>query len=322
MNTHIILINVLLFTFSATLVAGPNHQHSKATPHNATARQDSQAGSGDKQEHEDEHVDSVLISTDMAHRVGLSVAPATAGRIERHLPLYGELVIPAAQHAQVRARFPGVIATIQVAIGDEVRQGQVLALVESNDSLRRYPLLAPISGTVVQQFASPGEYSAGEPILQLANTAVLWAELKLFPAMRAEIHSGLPVHIDTGAGRIDSRLLHIVPAAGKPYALARVQLDNSAGRLAPGERISALVDAEIIAVPLVVNNLALQQFEGKPVVFVREAERYEPRVLTLGRTDGRYTEVLAGLTVGELYVNANSYLVKAELEKSAAAHSH
>lgn len=318
MNTSMILLSVLLLALSTGLAAGPVHKHSAAKQHTDTGGHNDQTGAAD----DHGHADSVLISAEMAHRIGLSVAPAGAGRLERHLPLYGELVIPAAQQALVKARFPGVITTIQVAIGDVVQQGQVLAQIESNDSLRRYPLLAPISGTVVQQFASQGEYSAGEPILQLANTSTLWAELKLFPAMAAQIHSGLPVHLDTRAGRIDTSLLHIVPVAGKPYALARVRLDNSAGRLTAGERISAQVDAEVIALPLVVDNLALQQFAGKPVVFVQQGEHYEPRSLTLGRTDGSYSEVLAGLNSGELYVVANSYLLKAELEKSAAAHSH
>ncbi|GAB2922581.1 efflux RND transporter periplasmic adaptor subunit [Rheinheimera gaetbuli] len=314
MNNRMIIITVLFLLLNANAQAGPGHSHEKASQLKATASPSAA--------NEHAHSETVTISAAMAQRAGLSVASASAGRIERHLPLYGELRLPPAQQAQVRARFPGVITEITVAIGDDVKQGQVLAYIESNDSLQRYPLLAPIAGTVVQQLASQGEYSAGEPILLLADATMLWAELKVFPAMLNDVKPGLPVHIDSRAGRIDGSLLHIVPAANKPYVLARVPLDNRTGRFAPGERISALVDAEIITVPLVVDNLALQQFEGKPVVFVREAERYEPRVLTLGRTDGRYTEVLAGLTVGELYVSANSYLVKAELEKSAAEHSH
>lgn len=321
MNNPMIIITVIFLLLSAGAQAGPGHQHDDSAQY--AAAQQPKPDSPDKPLATiDEHTEAVTISAAMAQRVGLNVVVAAAGRIERHLPLHGELAIPPRQQAQVRARFPGIITAINVAIGDEVKQGQVLAQIESNDSLHRYPLLAPIAGKVVQQLASQGEFSSGEPILLLADATTLWAELKVFPAMLDEVKPGLPVHIDSRAGRIDGSLLHIVPAANKPYVLARVLLDNRNGRFAPGERISALVDAQIIAVPLVVDNLALQQFEGKPVVFVREAERYEPRALTLGRTDGRYTEVLAGLTAGEQYVVANSYLLKAELEKSAAAHSH
>lgn len=310
----------------APAFAGPGDDHEHEPAAQKTAQQSSHAhGNNDNAHsdaHDDEHDEAATIPADMAQKVGIQVASAAAGTIERHIPLYGELVIPPNRQAQVRARFPGVITQIKIAMGDAVKKGDVLALVESNDSLRTYPVAAPIAGVVLRQYASQGEYTAGEPLFALADSSALWAELKIFPAAMDEIKTGLPVHIEARGGRVDSHITHILPAAGQPYVLARVALDNSPGRFAAGERVSALVDAEIIDVSLVIDNRALQNFEGKPVVFVREGNRYEPRPLTLGRTDGRFTEVLAGLHAAEDYVVVNSYLIKAELEKSAAAHEH
>lgn len=287
------------------------HAHAHATAHNE-ATDKSEAG----------HDDVAIIAAAMAEQVGIRVLAATAGTIERHIPLYGELVTPPNRQAQVRARFPGMITQINVTVGQRVNRGDVLALVESNDSLRTYPLQAPIAGIVLQQFASQGEYTAGESLFAITDPSVLWAELKVFPAVLDDIKTGLPVHIETRSGRYDSTITHILPASGQPYVYARVALDNSSGRFAVGERLSALVDAEIIQVALAIDNLALQEFEGKAVVFVQNGEQYRPRAVQLGRTDGRFTEVLAGLNAGEVYVVANSYLIKAELEKSAAAHEH
>jgi acetyl/propionyl-CoA carboxylase alpha subunit len=45
-------------------------------------------------------------------------------------------------------------------------------------------------------------------------------------------------------------------------------------------------------------------------------------VYRLGRSDGRFTEVLAGLQAGDRYVVENSYLIKADIEKSGASHDH
>ena len=53
-----------------------------------------------------------------------------------------------------------------------------------------------------------------------------------------------------------------------------------------------------------------------------EGETYEPRVVTLGRSDPFLTEVLVGLEVGERYVVSNSYLIKADLEKEGVEHDH
>ncbi len=49
---------------------------------------------------------------------------------------------------------------------------------------------------------------------------------------------------------------------------------------------------------------------------------YEVRMLDLGRADEEWVEVLGGLKVGTEYVTENSYLIKADIEKSGASHDH
>ena len=45
-------------------------------------------------------------------------------------------------------------------------------------------------------------------------------------------------------------------------------------------------------------------------------------MLETGRSDGRMTEVLGGLEPGTEYVVGNSYLIKADIDKSGASHDH
>jgi membrane fusion protein, heavy metal efflux system len=45
-------------------------------------------------------------------------------------------------------------------------------------------------------------------------------------------------------------------------------------------------------------------------------------MLELGRADATRVEVLAGLEAGARYVTQNSYLIKADIEKSGASHDH
>ncbi len=58
------------------------------------------------------------------------------------------------------------------------------------------------------------------------------------------------------------------------------------------------------------------------MVFIRIGEDYEIRPLQLGRRDGTHVEVLGGLAAGDEIVVGQSYLVKADIEKSGAAHDH
>lgn len=45
-------------------------------------------------------------------------------------------------------------------------------------------------------------------------------------------------------------------------------------------------------------------------------------VSSFGRRDREWVEVRDGLAPGTLYVTANSYLIKADIEKAGARHDH
>ena len=71
-----------------------------------------------------------------------------------------------------------------------------------------------------------------------------------------------------------------------------------------------------------VSRSAIQSFDGKEVVFIRQGDVYQAQPVVLGRMDTNYAEVLSGLNGGEEVVVAQSFLIKADIEKSAAVHDH
>jgi cobalt-zinc-cadmium efflux system membrane fusion protein len=79
---------------------------------------------------------------------------------------------------------------------------------------------------------------------------------------------------------------------------------------------------ETLDVPLAVDNRALQSFRDWTLVFIQVGDVYEIRPLELGSSDGKQTAVLGGLQAGDRYVVENSYLIKADIEKSGASHDH
>jgi len=72
----------------------------------------------------------------------------------------------------------------------------------------------------------------------------------------------------------------------------------------------------------VVRSEAIQTLWNKTVVFVQYDDQYEARPVILGHTDGKFTEILKGLSQGERYVIRNSYVLKAELGKAGMSHQH
>ena len=73
-----------------------------------------------------------------------------------------------------------------------------------------------------------------------------------------------------------------------------------------------------VTVPVAVSPAALQELQGKTVVFVHDSKGFEPRAVQVGRRSREAVEIKEGLTAGEQYASANSYLIKADLLKGEA----
>ena len=299
----------LLALAAVSLTANTNdkHQHDDANHH----------------EHQEHDNTTVMLQADIADKANISTAIAGPGTIERHIQVYGRLITPPGQMATAKARFPGLITKVFANIGDHVSQGDILAHVESNQSLRDHPVLAPINGIIQSRQANVGEIADQNPLFTLIDNRQLWAELKVFPSQRVNVKTGLSVHIVHRRHEHDSVIEHITPGQqGQPYVLACVKLDNQQGEMAPGEMVAGQIDVETLNLPLVIEKQAIQTLRGKPVIFIQNGLHYTAAPLKLGRSDNRYTEVLDGIAAGEKYVVNNSYLLKADLEKASAEHVH
>jgi cobalt-zinc-cadmium efflux system membrane fusion protein len=226
----------------------------------------------------------------------------------------------------VRARFPGVIREVRKGLGEKVAAGQVLATVQSNESLETYSVAAPVSGVVLERSAVSGEATGEEPLFVVGDLSELWAELDVFGGDLGRIKPGQHVRVtsldDTVVAVSQIAAVSPVTTHSTQSVRARVVLDNASGHWRPGQFVHGDVTAAEAEVPLAVKNTALQRFRDFTVVFAQVGDVYEVRMLELGRTDGEWTEVLGGLEPGENYVAGNSFLIKADIEKSGASHDH
>lgn len=267
----------------------------------------------------------VDIATDMATASGLQFATAGSGVLHETLPLYGRIEVNPERMREVTARFPGIVRSVSVKPGDTVRQGQVLARIESNESLQLYPVTAPMAGTLTVRHTNPGESAGSEVLFGIADFSTVRAELKLFPRDRSRIKPGqvVVVHAADGGARGEGRVSAVTPLGASDQSLvARVLLDNADGRWTPGQFVNGSVAVGASSAALVVPATAVQTLGDREVVFVNEGEGYQALLIELGRRDDRNFEVLKGLQAGARLVVGNSYLVKADIEKSGASHDH
>jgi cobalt-zinc-cadmium efflux system membrane fusion protein len=265
----------------------------------------------------------VQMSAAIAKESGITTAVAGAGKLQQTLKLYGQALPDPVRVSHIQARYPGVIRAVKATIGSQVRAGDVLASVESNESLRQYNITAPINGTIIERHANPDEFTGERTLFTLVDYSQLEVDLQAFPSHAKQLKVGQAVAIKAGDLSATSKIEYLTPnGEGAATLVAHAPLDNSLGHWTPNQALEAAVTIAEIPVALMIDNRALQGFRDWQVVFIQVGDTYEIRPLELGQSDGQFTEVLGGLNAGDRYVVDNSYLLKADLEKSGASHDH
>ncbi|GHC02495.1 hypothetical protein GCM10010080_15410 [Thermomonas carbonis] len=302
--------------------------HAEDAGHDEHGHEEGGHEEGEGEAGHEEGAAATTIPAAIAETSGIRVAAVAPGSIADEHEVQG-LLTPVEGHvAQVMARFPGPIRALRANIGDRVRAGQPLASIESNLSLTTYTVASPISGVILQRSASVGAVAGeGMPLFEVADLSTLWVDLHIFGNDAGHITAGIPVTVtrmSDGVGA-ETTLERILPgtATASQSTVARATIGNIDGLWRPGSAVRARIVVDRADAAQVVPLTALQTDEGgRDVVYVREGERYEERVVTLGRRDAKSVEITAGLKPGEQVVVAQSFLVKADIGKSAATHEH
>jgi len=299
-------------------------EHEENDEHGHGEEGDDGHGHGGGDEHEE---GKAQISPDAAKRAGVVTEIARSKTIFETITLTGRITLNRDRTYAVRARFPGVVRDVKVKWGQEVKKGQTLAVIESNESLKSYNVTAPSSGVLLERNTNIGDVASDEPIFKIADLSTVWAEFHAFPRDLLNIKEGQMVRTHTleNGKEVNSPIFMMLPTADalSQTVIAVVSIPNKDKEWRPGMTVEGHVAIGERNAKLAVTEEAIQRMEDKTVVFVKEGEKnYEPREVTLGKSDGKYVEVLSGLKNGEEYVKSSSFTIKADILKSTAEHSH
>lgn len=265
------------------------------------------------------------IPSSAAEAAGLKAEAAGPAVIRDTVRLLGTVAIDANRRAAVKARFAGIVREVPVQEGQRVKRGQTLVVVEGNDSLRTYSVTAPFDGVVLTRNTNVGDVATDHALVELADLSQVWVDLRAIGTDADRLRSGQRVEIAsvTSDAKARSAIQRVMPVATSGQGvIARVSIANPEGTWRPGMTVSAEVTLASRQVPLAVKESGLQGFRDFIVVFAQVGETYEVRMLELGQRDGQYAEVLGGIKPGQIYVTEQSYLIRADIEKSGASHDH
>lgn len=276
--------------------------------------------------HEEEAPGELDIDAARIASAGIKTEAAGAAEIRQTLLLFGTVTVDSSRTRDVTARFPGLVKSVRVNLGDRVAAGAVLATVESNDSLQVYAVTAPLAGTVTARNTNPGETAGDAPMFTITDLSSLTAELSAFPADRVKLRPGQAVRIHTSEGELtaDGKIALIAPvgSSDNQSVAVRVPLANRDSRWATGLFVTGEVAIATSKAALAIPQLALQDIEGKPSVFVKTEHGFRTQPVKAGRNDGIHVEVLEGIAAGDVVATVNSFALKAELGKGEAEHAH
>jgi cobalt-zinc-cadmium efflux system membrane fusion protein len=273
------------------------------------------------------HENRVELAPEQREAAGIEVRRAGPAAIRERVLLNGRIAADEDTLAHVMPRFPGVVRSVHKRLGDPVARGDLLAVIESNESLHPYELRARSEGTVIEKNVAPGEFAAEErELFAIADLGSVWVDLDVYRRDFARLRVGQPVRVDAGDGTppADAALGYLAPvgSVNTQTLLARAVLPNPDGSWRPGLFVTAEVEVAASEVAVAVETVALQRVRDWDVVFIAEGDVFEAQPVVLGRRDAERVEIVSGLAPGQAYVAAGSFILKAEAGKSGASHDH
>lgn len=344
--------------------AGPGDDHGKEGTHNheeGHAHAEGEAHDHDEGgNHEAEgkaeagHGRRVRIDAEALKISAIDLAVAAPAPITEVLSLPGQVTADEDRVSQVTSRFPGVVRQVKKRMGDRVRKGEVLAVVESNESLSAFELTAPLSGSVVRRNLTVGQTVSPEQIaFVIVDLSRVFVDLQVPRGELSALALGQEAYVRTSsydragsssaaagpapsasrseplrsissAGEATGKVSYLAPVgrAESQTVQARISLSNPRGLFKPGLTVETRVLLNRRRAALAVPVEALQTLDGENVVFVKEGSAFEARTVSPSLRDEGMIEILSGLAAGDTVAARNSFILKADLGKAEAEHEH
>jgi cobalt-zinc-cadmium efflux system membrane fusion protein len=358
--------------------------------------QQTQAAQGHKGEEKKEA--KVALDDAQVKAAGITIAPAGPARINTVVTLPGEIRCNEDRTAHVVPRLPGVVDSVRVDLGQQVKKGQVLAVIASSGlseqrselltvrkrlalarttyerekklweekisaeqdylkarqdmqeaeiavrnaqqklnalgasassmgGLSSYEVRAPFDGMVMEKHIALGEAVKEDAnIFTLSDLSTVWAEVAVPATHLNVLRVGGTALVNASAFQASAigKVAYVGSLLGEHTrtAKARVVLANPDLAWRPGLFVNVDIVSQQTDAPVAVATEAIQTVDDKPTVFLRVTGGFVAREVTLGRSDGKRVEVTSGLDAGSEVASSNSFILKSELGKASAEHTH
>jgi cobalt-zinc-cadmium efflux system membrane fusion protein len=191
-------------------------------------------------------------------------------------------------------------------------------LMKNVPSRAEVPVLAPVTGEVVDRLVGPGQLlqSGATQCFTISNTNTVWVLVNVYQIDLPFVHPGDAVEVNTDAyPELFHGKISFIASALDPNTRtlqARIVTQNPGKKLKKDMYVTAVVKAGTIPDAITVPDAAiLRDTENQTFVYVQvNANQFARRVVTVGQTNQGRTQVTAGLKEGEHVVGEGSLFLQ------------
>jgi multidrug efflux pump subunit AcrA (membrane-fusion protein) len=183
-------------------------------------------------------------------KAGVDVKKVDRGPVVESVSANGEIAYDETRFASLSSRLPGTVWRVEKNVGDRVRAGEVLALVDAAEvGQAKTELIQALAKEALQQdslkrLESIADIVSGRQI-QEAQGALYQARARLLSAQQSLGNLGLTVNVDSLRGMSEEKLSQNLRLLGIPEQLAeRFNAEETTANLLP---IKAPLDGVVVA---------------------------------------------------------------------------
>jgi cobalt-zinc-cadmium efflux system membrane fusion protein len=237
-----------------------------------------------------------------------------------------EMLVARAAFIESEAELRSVEETLRLyGLLDE----DIASVTYENPGRSLFSIRAPLAGKVIDKHVTIGELvTPEENLFNLANLDEVWVWIDVYERDLQQVHVDDEVEVRVAAypelsfrGKVSYLSDRVDPDTRR--ARARIDVKNPDERLRPGMFAQVQLSdphegggAAVKTPSLVIPESALQRDGDAAFVFVALGDqRYQRRVVQIGRRAGDLVEVLEGLEAGEAVASAGVFFLKSELSK-------
>lgn len=205
----------------------------------------------------------------------------------------------------------------------KLSDNQIEEILESGETGEEFPIRADVSGFVTRKLINVGDYvSKGETIYEIADLSKVWVLFDVYESDMAWIKKGDKVRfsIPSLPGESFEGMISYFDPVIDPktrVAKARVEYNNSGGRLKPEMFVSGVAEARLVAKSnsIVVPKTAVMWTGKRSLVYIKNNSdtglSFTMREVTLGPALGDSYIVESGLQEGEEIAVSGTFSIDA-----------